>query len=69
MLAPQTVFSQFEKVEKREDDMSFKKVHEPERIDYTEEFKIRFDDIDVNQHVKNPNNIVMEFDTLTKEFK
>lgn len=69
MLAPQTVFSQFEKVEKREDDMSFKKVHEPERIDYTEEFKIRFDDIDVNQHVNNANYIVWAFETLPKEFK
>ena len=49
--------------------MSFKKVHEPERIDYTEEFKIRFDDIDVNQHVNNANYIVWAFETLPKEFK
>lgn len=69
MLAPQSVFPQFEKVEKREDDMSFKKVHEPERIDYKEEFKIRFDDIDVNQHVNNANYIVWAFETLPKEFK
>ena len=69
MVAPQNIFSQFDKVKKREDDISFNKVHEPERVDYTEEFKIRFDDIDVNQHVNNANYIVWAFETLPKDFK
>ncbi|MGN1124787.1 MAG: acyl-[acyl-carrier-protein] thioesterase [Candidatus Gastranaerophilaceae bacterium] len=69
MIAPQTVFSEFSKVEKREDDMSFNKVKEPEAVDYSEVFKIRYDDIDVNQHVNNANYIVWAFEALPKEFR
>ena len=49
--------------------MSFEKIHTLERIDYTDEFKVRYDDIDVNQHVNNMNYIVWAFEALPKEFK
>ena len=69
MTSPQEIFPQFNKVEKREDDLSFEKIHTLERIDYTDEFKVRYDDIDVNQHVNNMNYIVWAFEALPKEFK
>lgn len=69
MICPGDVFEQFKKVAKREDDLSFNKVKELERIDYTEEFKIRFDDIDVNGHANNANYIIWAFESLPKEFR
>ncbi|MGN0017476.1 MAG: acyl-[acyl-carrier-protein] thioesterase [Candidatus Gastranaerophilaceae bacterium] len=70
MAMPNVIFpNKFNKVEKREDDLSFAKVHAPERIDYREEFKIRYDDIDVNMHVNNMNYIAWAFEVLPKEFK
>ncbi|MBR2526115.1 hypothetical protein IKE67_06575 [bacterium] len=70
MHSPGEIFpDRFPKVEKREDDLSFLKVHPLERIDYSQEFKVRFDDIDVNKHVNNMNYIVWAFEALPKEFR
>ena len=69
MVCPGDIFEQFKKVEKREDDLSFVKVKELERVDYAEEFKIRFDDIDVNGHANNANYIIWAFESLPKEFR
>ena len=70
MVMPNVIFpNKFKKVEKREDDLSFSKAHEPERIDYKGEFSIRYDDIDVNMHVNNMNYIIWAFEVLPKEFK
>lgn len=70
IVPPSEVFpDKMKKVEKREDDMSFAKIHPLERIDFTEEFKVRFDDIDVNQHVNNMNYIIWAFEALPKDFR
>ena len=69
MVSPADIFSFMFKMQKREDDLSFEKIHPLERIDYAEEFKVRYDDIDVNQHVNNMNYIVWAFEALPKEFK
>lgn len=70
IVLPSTVFAdKMKKVEKREDDISFSKIHQIERIDFQEEFKVRYDDIDVNQHVNNVNYIVWAFETLPKDFR
>ena len=70
MSAPNEIFpDKFDKVEKREDDLSFIKVHAPERVDYKEEFKVRYDDIDVNKHVNNMHYIVWAFEALPKTFR
>ncbi len=70
MHSPGEIFpDRFSKVEKREDDLNFLKVHSPERVDYSEEFKVRYDDIDVNKHVNNMNYIVWAFEALPKEFR
>jgi len=55
--------------EKREDDLQYEKITTPEKIDYEKTFEIRFDDIDVNQHVNNANYIVWAFEALPYEFK
>ena len=70
MHSPNEIFpDKFNKVEKRDDDLAFSKVHSPDRIDFSEEFKIRYDDIDVNKHVNNMNYIVWAFEALPKEFR
>lgn len=70
IVPPSEVFpDKMKKVEKREDDMSFAKIHPLERIDFTEEFNVRFDDIDVNQHVNNMNYIIWAFEALPKDFR
>ena len=70
MAMPCDIFpDKFEKVEKREDDLTFLKVHPLDRIDYSQEFKVRYDDIDVNKHVNNMNYIVWAFEALPKEFR
>lgn len=55
--------------EKRETDLKFEKIKPLNRIDYEKVFEIRFDDIDVNQHVNNANYIVWAFEALPYEFK
>lgn len=55
--------------EKREDDLEFEKI--PSITDATnkKEFDIRFDDIDVNQHVNNPVYLAWALEALNFEFK
>lgn len=55
--------------EKKETDLEFNKLFTPEKIDYEKTFEIRYDDIDVNQHVNNANYIVWAFETLPYEFR
>lgn len=55
--------------EKRETDMDFAKIKIPETFDITKEFEIRFDDLDVNQHVNNCNYIVWAFEPLNFDFR
>lgn len=70
MAMPNEIFpDKFDKVEKREDDLNFLKVHSPERVDFSAEFKVRYDDIDVNKHVNNMNYIVWAFEALPKAFR
>lgn len=63
------VFDFMPQYEKRETDLIFNKVFPPEKFDYEKTFEIRYDDIDVNQHVNNANYIVWAFETLPWEFK
>ncbi len=54
---------------KREDDLNYKKIKLPEKIDITKIFEIRYDDIDVNCHANNGNYIIWAFEPLDFEFK
>ena len=55
--------------EKRENDLVYGKVRPPQKIDIEKTFEIRFDDLDVNQHVNNANYIVWAFEPLDFEFR
>lgn len=55
--------------EKRENDLQFEKIKPIENVDYEKTFEIRFDDIDVNQHVNNANYIIWALELLPYEFK
>ena len=55
--------------EKREDDLVYEKIKLPEVFDIEKIFEIRFDDLDVNQHVNNANYIVWAFEALDFEFR
>ena len=55
--------------EKLENDLNFGKIKPLSRIDVEKEFEIRFDDLDVNQHVNNANYIVWAFEPLAFDFR
>lgn len=54
---------------KREDDLTFEKIKPLERVDAEKIFEIRFDDIDVNNHVNNANYIIWAFELLDFNFR
>lgn len=54
---------------KRENDLSFTKIQMPQNISIKKTFEIRYDDIDVNQHVNNCNYIIWALEPLNFEFK
>ena len=56
-------------IDKRDDDLSFEKVKAPTRVDIEKTFEIRYDDIDINQHVNNTNYIIWAFEPLSWKFK
>ena len=58
--------------EKREEDLEYDKIpsvdeNSPELM--KKEFRIRFDDIDINQHVNNPNYLAWALETLDYDFR
>lgn len=55
--------------EKRLDDLIYERIRLPERIDAEKIFEIRFDDIDVNNHVNNANYIIWAFEPLDFDFR
>ncbi|MBR1754280.1 hypothetical protein IJ732_05525 [bacterium] len=56
-------------IEKRDDDLPFPKVNPQENYDIETEFKVRYDDMDINQHVNNANYPVWAFEALPLEFR
>lgn len=57
------------KYEKKESDMGFDKIPPIENPDYTKNFEVKFDDVDVNQHANNANYIIWALETLPHEFR
>ena len=55
--------------EKRENDLRYNKINTIQNIDIEKHFEIRFDDLDVNQHVNNSNFLTWAFETLDFEFR
>ncbi len=59
----------FTEFQKRDDDLKYNKITPLTNIDIEKVFEIRFDDLDVNQHVNNPNYLVWAFAPLDFEFR
>lgn len=68
-LSPSKIFDFMPSCKKRESDMEYEKIPQIENIDFEKIFEIRYDDIDVNQHVNNANYVVWAFEVLPFEFK
>lgn len=54
---------------KREDDLQFSKIKPVENPTHTREFRVRYNDLDVNMHANNGNYIVWAFEALPFEFR
>lgn len=57
------------KFESREDDLVFSRINSLEHYDEELEFRVRYDDIDVNKHVNNANYLTWAFEALPLEFR
>lgn len=57
------------KYEKRAEDPDFEKIPPVEKADYTKEFEVKFDDVDVNQHANNANYMIWALETLPYAFR
>ena len=55
--------------EKRDNDLKYNKINTIQRIDAEKLFEIRYDDVDVNQHVNNSNFLVWALEVLDFEFR
>lgn len=72
MVSPAEVFNNnpnFVQFQKREDDLKYNKIPAIEDFDAEKIFEIRFDDLDVNQHVNNSNYLIWAFETLDYDFR
>lgn len=57
------------KHEKQENDLEFEKIPEMTAVDYSKEFEVRYNDIDVNMHANNGNYIVWALEPLPTDFR
>ena len=55
--------------EKREDDLKYNKIASIQETTNKKEFVVRFDDLDVNQHVNNSNYILWALEALNFDFR
>ncbi len=72
MLNAETVLAEVPtmgKYEPREDDLKFNKIPAITNVDYEEEFKVRYSDIDVNMHANNSNYIIWALEPLAYEYR
>lgn len=54
---------------KEENDLDYQKIKKLERADFKKEFSVRFDELDVNQHVNNANYIMYALEPIDFEFR
>ncbi len=57
------------KHEKQENDLDFEKIPALTQTDYSKEFEVRYNDIDVNMHANNGNYIVWALEPLPTDFR
>ncbi len=69
-VAPQLIDSPYmREIEPQEDDLDFCKISLPQEFSITKDFEIRYEDIDVNEHVNNINYFIWAFETLGYDFR
>jgi len=54
--------------QKSEEDLTFNKIKSLSKVDYKKEFKVRYNDLDVNMHANNGNYAIWAFEVLPFEF-
>ncbi|MBE7705159.1 MAG: hypothetical protein E7Z90_05025 [Cyanobacteria bacterium SIG29] len=54
---------------KREDDLTFARLKSIQDFQFTKDFEVRYNDIDVNGHANNGNYIIWAFEPLSLDFK
>jgi medium-chain acyl-[acyl-carrier-protein] hydrolase len=54
---------------KNDSDLSYQKIKQLDRVDFEASFKVRFDELDVNQHANNANYISWAIEPLDFEFR
>ena len=60
---------QMQPMEKREGDLKYNKISPVTNVSREKLFEVRFDDLDVNQHVNNANYITWAFEALDFDFR
>lgn len=65
----QKIFPDLNLYQEREGDLELAKLKSPERIDYEKTFHVRYDDIDVNNHVNNTVYITWALEALDYDFR
>lgn len=69
MVQPMKVLNPFPTCEKKAIETNYPKIPEITRIDIQKNFEVRYDDIDINQHVNNANYLTWALETLDFEFR
>ena len=69
VLPAQKVLPMMFPYEKRENEIEYVKFGDVENVEYSKEFVVKFDDIDVNRHANNSNYIVWALDSLPVDFR
>ena len=70
IVRPLDVFPEFpEQTDIKALETDFPKIPDVERTSFSKVFEVRFDDIDINQHVNNASYITWAFDTLDADFR
>lgn len=69
VLPAQKVLPMMFPYEKRENELEYVKFGDVENVEYSKEFVVKFDDIDVNRHANNSNYIVWALDSLPVDFR
>lgn len=64
LVGPAIDNSNMPQYQKKEDELSFSKIKPLEKIDNQVEFKVRYNDLDVNGHANNGNYVIWAFEAL-----
>ncbi|MDD3236742.1 MAG: thioesterase [Candidatus Gastranaerophilales bacterium] len=69
IVVPSKVLNEFPYLEKDVFQTNFAKIPEVQKIDFEKTYDVRYDDIDINQHVNNANYLTWALEVLGFEFR